>query len=387
MALVVIKKLAIASAVTIGGGFSGAIVYGSNDEKSRDFFAAHLPGYNQGTRLYQNFLEYVHRISRKSSDGTPGKQLEELIKERELLLTTMSTMAAQLESRNIEQLKELKDKYSSELEIWRRKYEKEQEENFIKELARQEEIDNAILSYKMEQEIKYTDEMNRLLQVEREVHMRQNDELSNNLHEIQRSTEEILARYQDALKSKGTIELFSLLDLACGHGKLHDVPLISACLEELKERTLDEFTRAVCKALFMSMNKTSVNNIDLSQLKREFYELKGLASDYSTVHTTSFGYLFPSLREGIRMFRHIFSGPSEEQMSINSYLNQISAAVQLDDLNKALIIANSMTGWPRVILKSWIEQVRTFVEINQGLDILRANTVAMRLKTCTQKLM
>ncbi|PJF18742.1 MICOS complex subunit MIC60 [Paramicrosporidium saccamoebae] len=389
MALVALKKLTLASAVAVGGGYTGAVVYGSKDDDRRNLFEAYVPGYAQGVQVYQKLQSASHsavqklRNSFKSSaaDQSPSGSLEVLIKEREILLSTMSAMAADLEARNILQLKELHEKYTTELDVWRGKYQKEQEENYVKEVARQEELDRAMAAFKMEQEIRYAAEIERVVDTERQTRLQRQRELALRIEDIDTRTSELLKKYREALLSDRLSNVVECIGLVSRDSLLHEKRILESSLIAIMERSEADFTRAICGSLLTTVKNIPEEGLDKKAFVDEMCHLRPLAEYYADFTGSSLVHLFPSLSRLYDSLASLLTGPSKIRMTVADQLSAAEIYLQQGDLAGALMAVNEIEGWSRVALKDWMSQARQILELEQGLNALRSYLVAIRIRS------
>lgn len=396
MALVVAKKMAVASAMAVGSGYTGAVVYGSKDEHAKGLMERYLPGYSDATAVYQRAGALVGRLlaapKTTPADGTgadphASKSLEALMREREVLLSTMARMAADFEARHVAQLREVQSKYTRELDEWRGRLLAEKEESLARELVRKEELDAAVASYKMEQEFRLSAEIERVLEAERQARVQRQHELAAMIEELEARTSQLVQKYRQTMKSGSLATVVESLGLVLGdshghgHGVLSNRDLLLRNLHTISARSEEEaFVRSVCESLLGTVRQVPASGLDRGELRRELQSLQPAALEYADFAAGSTWLeIFLPVRAARDLASRLLGRAPSMRDATQSTLRAVDAFIQEGDLENALRTANQIDGWPRVVLKEWIGHCRRILELEQGLSLLRSYLLAVRL--------
>lgn len=361
MALVALKKLLTGAAILTGGGYGGALIYGSRDEEGRAALAELLPGYAMTYESLQR-LFVLSELARSKFQSVIGrKDSSEMARTRmrpheprELAVTPPEGLAvAATDDKLFEQKLE---------ETYRRKFEKELE------------------TFKLKQSAIFEHELHAAIEQEHNRSLEKIAVLNSRADSLESRIGHIHERFLNAERAST-----AWLDFDCTLA-LFSASRFSRSFTDAVKRTLELIqTSNPCKELWgvyhsvlKSAQSSSSEELSVDYLTREYDSLLPWAESYAQLDQEFSLIAFLLVSMG---FSSALSRRSTEE-STRDVLYQARASLHRGDLKQALNHVNQLAGWPRVLLKDWINDCRHFLEIQQGLGVVRSYMLATRL--CSQ---
>lgn len=361
MALVSLKKLLTGAAIVTGGGYGGALIYGSRDEEGRATLGELLPGYTktydslQRLRVFFNFARTKFQSVVSTNDSSRVTQSRRGLHEpREPALTRAEGLAAAAtDDRLFEQRVE---------ENYQRKFEKEVETLKLRQ--------SAIFEHELQMAVEQEHSRN-LLKIAA-LNSRA-DSLDSRINHI----------YERFLSSERASKAW--LDFECALA-LFSSSKLSNSLTDAVKRTLELVQISnpcielcgIYHSVLKSAQSSSSEELSVDYFTREYDSLLPWAESYAYLNqeVSLISFLIASLG-----FSSILSRRPAEKYT-RAVLYQARASLQRGDLRQALNYVNQLAGWPRVLLKDWIKNCRHYLEIQQGLGVIKFHMLATRL--CSQ---
>lgn len=362
MALVALKKVLTGAAILTGGGYGGALLYGSRDEEGRTVLGEVLPGYARSYEGLQRLLEISNLVRAKlrgiASGNRPTKAAHPLMEFREpepLVLakpkgSAMATSDDILSEQRIE-------------EAYRRKFERELE------------------IFKLKQSAMFEQELHAAIEQEHHKASEKIAELTTRAESLDSRIDRLQERLLGAERAYAT-----WLDLECALALMSSSRFVASPAETVKQ-TVELLQMSnphkelagIYHSVLASMRSSPHGKLSIDYFTREYNSLLPWAERYAS-SDRKVGLLSFFLPH--RSLLSILSGRSAEEEHTRAVLHQVRASLQRGDLGQALSLANRVAGWPRVFLKDWINDCRRYLEIQQGLNIIKAHMLATRL--CSQ---
>jgi mitofilin len=383
--LLAIKKLAGASALAVGSGYTGAVIYGSSDEVTRGILGQHLPGYHNSVEAYQILKSMGETVWSKiggqlkvlwSSRPNSAGIFERHVGEHEVLTHEVTS---DIEAKTLVRMKELQEKYLKELEVLRARLQKEQDESFAKELSRKEEMEYALSAAKREQQSLFALELEKILEDERQLRISSQNELMSRIDELEMRTEQILRKYTEVLNAGSISTIIECLALIAGGEATAKKHVLLRALNSMMERAEGDLVRGVCRSLISTTQRMPTKGIDRPSLVSEFYRRRSLAEIYSDFDGTQWFHIFPLFRRLNGTFLSLLKGETIEAKYVSGQLSLVESLIKRGDLEGALRATNDLSGWPRIVLKDWMDRCRRLLELEQGLMALKSYHLAIRI--------
>lgn len=351
MALLAIKKVALTSLLTAGGGYAGAIFLSNYDPELKNSIERHVPGIDLGLDLLRTGARVVERLSsslsgaRQSSPPPRG--------------SPSSAMAQRRELDAIKTPLELDKAAGVELPMVD-----------LASVQRQLDI------FKAELETELLSEVSSFIQSEHEKALKHQAAVLGELAEMEAQLSALSVRFRQVRVASDSLVLSQCVNEIAASVSNQQLHTLAKLAQRARVLANDKFVDDLCKVVTDCCQALSqVPTIDPRAISRVLWvDWRGADLLHRFLEGGARSCLFAIIPESLQ---HLL--PLKNDIENRKRVQRACASLASNDLLEAIRDLNQVTGWPRVALKDTIVKLRALAELQQGLGIMTAYLLANSL--------